>query len=340
MPWEEIRDAGQVDGIYQGLIENGPRVSLRQLDALDAQQQFLMDLAMWYGFLHKQPDQRAKRWKLGTVCRVFTILLKGGLMVRRSDGGGMLSWTPWHRKGGPVASVISHTARVLVQLPSGAKERQFWEWLWNGARPQGRMAATHGVASDRSRLLIQGIRKNCKENKTGSTCNHYGVNIALGGEGNTNPVSGNRIYPNGEHGHLYFALSKQRFQGRRTLLIATEQSAPLDRHSAKGAGGVKPNLFQKALGKIGGVFTGVPDQYGGSHRLGGHNDRAANGGQDWTVKYLKDGQRDRLGAYGPGPEGDCYLDGLFVDLTNAKFDAIRDFDFTKGMLGLTPEDPV
>lgn len=340
MAWDEIGDAQQLAGIYTGLIEHGPRISLQQLDRFDANQQFLMDIAMWYGFMHKQPDQLAKQWKLGTVCRVFAMLLKGGLMVRRSDGGGLLSWTPWYRKGGPVAAVISHTARVLVQLPSGAQERQFWQWLWNGAEPQGRMAATHGVAADQGRLLIQGVRKVCKETKTGNTCDHYGVNIALGGEGNTNPVSGNRIYPDGEHGHLYFALSKQRFQGRKALLIAVEQSAPLDRHSQKGARGAKPNLLGKAMGKVGGLFTGVPDQYGGAHRLGGHNDRAANGGQDWTVKYLKSGQQDRLGAYGPGPAGDCYIDGMFIDLTNARFDAIRQFDFTKDMLGLTPEDPV
>lgn len=133
--------------------------------------------------------------------------------------------------------------------------------MWNCAAPQGRMAATHWIESDIVQILAKNVRKCTAENKTGSTCNHYGINIALGGEGNTNP--------NGEHGHLYFALSKKTFQGRKALLIATEQSAPVDRYSGKSAGGRKNPL--NSFGKFLGSRFGVPDQYGGKHGFGGHN---------------------------------------------------------------------
>jgi hypothetical protein len=332
MAWREITDENEVAEIYKGYIIRASRVSLQSLDRFRAEMQFNMDIAMWYGFLDKISDQERKRWKHATVSRVFNLLLNGGLMVRRSDVPS--TWVKWSRKGGPVASVISHTARVLVQLPAGRKGREFWHWLWCDQAPQGRMAATHGIESDISQLLGEHSRKFTMENKTGSTCNHYGINIALGGEGNTNPVSGNRIYPNGEHGHLYFALSKKNFRGRKVLLIATEQSAPADRYSGKSAGGVKNPL--SSFGRFLGSGFGVPDQYGGKHGFGGHNDRAANGGQDWTDGYLKTGQTNRLTNYGPGPDGSCYLDGMFIDLTDNKFDSIKNLAFTKDMLGLTP----
>jgi hypothetical protein len=334
--WVEVTDGQIMAGIYKSIITNGPRISLTELDKFDANQQFLMDIAMWYGFLEKASDQVRKQWKHDTIRRVFTLLLKGGLMVKRSNAHP--PWVTWRTKGGPVASVISHTARVVVQLPQGqAKEREFWTWLWNGNNAQARAAATHGVEAIRSVPLIPGLRKLVKENKSGGSCDHYGINIALGGEGNTNPVSGNRIYPNGEHGHLYLALSKQRYSQRKILLIATEQSAPVDRYSGKGTGGVKGGFFSK----VGSFLSsgGVPDQYGGAHGLGGHSDRAANGGQDWTEGYLKTGQTNRLTAYGPGPAKACYLDGMLIDLTAARFDALKNFAFTKDMLGLTPEAP-
>lgn len=333
MAWNEITNAHDIAEIYKGYIIRSSRITLPMLDKFDANMQFNMDVAMWYGYLDKPSDQVAKRWKHGAICRVFNLLLNGGLLMRSSIPSAR--WVPWSYKGGPVASVISHTARVLVQIPPGSKGGEFWAWLWGDGRLQGRKAASHGIASCGTQIL-RGNRKFTKETKerTGSSCRHYGINLALGGEGNTNPVSGNRIYPNGEHGHLYFALSKKSFQGRKAILIATEQSAPMDRYSGKGTGGSKNRL--KTFGKFVRSGLGVPDQYGGKHSLGGHNDRAANGGQDWTKKYLKRGQTNRLRGYGPGPDGSCYIDGMFIDLTTEKFNTIKNLNFTKEMLGRTP----
>ena len=333
MAWSEVNPR-QVSDIYEDIMLRNRRITLRQLDGFNAEQQFRMDIAMWYGFLEKMPDQRAKRWKHGTVRRMFSLLLEGGLMVRRNDG-----WIPWEAVGGPVASVISHTARVVVALPK-VSHKAFWKWLWNGAKPQGRAAATHGVERDpRPRIIYPGVRKAVKENKGKSPCRHYGINLALGGEFNVNPVSRNTIYPNGEHGHLYLSLSKKKFEGRTIMLLATEQSAPLDRYSLKGRHGVKPRLGGLAkLGAFVGHGFGVPDQYGGKHALGGHNDRACNGGQDWTDKYLKD-RPQRLADYGPGPDGNHYIDGMYIDLTEHRYAAVRNCNFTKGMLGMTPKRP-
>ena len=334
MSWTEITDAQQARGIYEGIIVNGPRITLQEVDSMDAEQQFLMDMAMWYGCLAKQPDQVAKRWKHDAICRMFTLLLKGGLMVRRSNNNNF-SWVTWRSIGGPVASVISHTARVVVLLPP-TKLNQFWSWLWNQQNPQTRGAATHGIAKLNVPLLVYPkVQKSVKETKDGGTCDHFGINLALGGEGNRNPVSGNRIYPNGEHGHLYYGLSKNLINGRKALLIATEQSAPLDRYSGKSSGGEKHNF----ISKIGGLFGGVSDQYGGSHGLGGHNDRACNGGQDWTEKYVKKGKKNRLKDFGPGPSGECYIDGMLIDLTDQRFVGLKDFAFDEGMLGMTPAAP-
>jgi hypothetical protein len=334
MAWSEV-NAGQVSEIYEDIMLSNRRITMRQLDEFNAERQFRMDVAMWYGFLEKMPDQRAKRWKHGAVCRMFSLLLEGGLMVRRNDG-----WIPWEAVGGPVASVISHTARVVVALPK-VSHKAFWRWLWNDAKPQGRASATHGVERNRQpQNIYPGVRKAVKENKTKSPCRHYGINIALGGEFNVNPVSGNIIYPNGEHGHLYLSLSKKKFEGRTIMLLATEQSASVDRHSMKGRHGSKPRLG--GLAKFGAFMShglGVPDQYGGKHSLGGHNDRACNGGQDWTDKYLK-GRTQRLADYGPGPDGNHYIDGMYIDLTEHRFGVVRRSNFTKGMLGMTPKRPV
>ena len=336
------------------IVKRKSKISLSSLDKLNAIDQFLMDMAMWYGFLANPSDQKEKQWKSTTVSRVFNILLNGGLMVKRKSEG----WLPWCEVGplfkgckqpAPVASVISHTARVLVQLPSGDKEKEFWKWLWAGVKPQTRKAATHGVEAVKEIESLGkkklGVNKFAKENKSGKICNHFGINIALGGEGNINPVSGNKIYPNGEHGHLYFALSKKGFgptkKQRKVLLIATEQSAPLDRYSGKIVGGEKKKLARVPT-VLSGTFSGnfgVPDQYGGAHGLGGHQLRAANGGQDWTNKYLKNKKDDRLKDYGPGPEGSCYLDGMFIDLTNERFDYIKKLKFTKDHLGEIPNLP-
>ena len=117
-------------------------------------------------------------------------------------------WVAWGDRG-PVASVISHTARVLVALPRDYQA--FWNWLWDGQTPQTRFAATHGVEVCPRSSVGHGKTKFAKENKSGDTCDHFGINLSLGGEGNKNPASGNLIVPDGTHGHLYFALSKQKY---------------------------------------------------------------------------------------------------------------------------------
>jgi hypothetical protein len=335
---EDGRDSGL---IYQNVMRG--RYNLPTIDRWSDREQFRMDIAMWYGQLNNLADQEDKRWKEWTIRKVFSLLYFGGLMVRRSGNraignnvGADNRWESWGNSG-PLASVISHTARVLVKLP--VNHLEFCDWLWHGAKPQTRLAATHGVEVCPGEVLPNGATKTAKENKTGSTCNHFGINLALGGEGNRNPVSGNIIYPDGTHGHLYFALTKEPINGNYYLLIATEQSAPLDRYANKT--GMLGRLQSVGIGASMlfsfGLAGGVSDQYGGKHGAGGHSLRACNGGQDWTEKYIGQGGTNRLVNYGPGPGESCYLDGMYIDLSlPSVFEAVQSNIFTRDALGHNP----
>jgi len=195
-----------------------------------AKQQLEFDVALWYAFLNC-PLTDTTSWKQEMVRRIFTLLAFGGLMVDKGDNATTHTWQPWAQDELPICSAISHTARVLVLLPPGNTFREFWLWLWAEHERVTRGHATHGVAPAPTVVITPGVRKSIKETKKGSTCHHFGVNLALGGLHNVHPVSGNIIEDNGQHGHLYLGGSKRRFQGRYALLITTEQSAPSDRET-------------------------------------------------------------------------------------------------------------
>ncbi len=194
-----------------------------------AEQQLEFDVALWYTFLVSPLTDTS--WKQEMVRRIFTLLAFGGLMVDKGHNATTHTWQPWAQDQLPICSAISYTARVLVLLPPGNTFRDFWRWLWAEHERVPRGFATHGVASTPAVEIAPGVRKCIKENKSGNTCHHFGVNLALGGLGNVHPVSGNIIEDNGQHGHLYLGESKHRFQGRYALLISTEQSAPSDRET-------------------------------------------------------------------------------------------------------------
>jgi hypothetical protein len=269
------------------------------LDGRDHTEQFRTDVALWYGAIERPGTQ----WKADLIQRVFGALFYGGLLYYR--GGG---WRNWSDTQIPIAATISHTARVLVQLGKTGTQSgdRFWTWLWGRQWPQTRMAATHGVEfpAGWGEIIKTGNYVQCEkrvvENKKGSSAQHFGVNVALGGKGMKNPFSGKEIHDNGKHGHLYFAYVPPTAERNGAVLIACEQSAPLDRYDPHDSGRLWG--WAKVVGMA--VSGGVPDQYGGGHGLGGHNDYSATGGHDWTKGNL----------VGHGPER--YLDGMFVDLSH------------------------
>jgi len=287
----------------------------------DAHDQFKRDVALWYGAIYKP----GATWKGDLLKRLFSVLYWGGLMVKKGN-----AWSPYHLQRIPICSAISHTARVLIQLPDGSDG--FWNWLWGGETPRTRWAASHGVDGCNRVVLNQtrGITKSVVELKKSRNVKHFGVNIALGGAGSFNVVSGREIRDDGEHGHLYMAYTTHAINGRKALLVGAEQSAPLDRSTSP----IK-HFFSSIFGK------GVPDQYGGYHGLGGHSRHSATGGDDFayqkTIKkfFISQGKRDIDGAklYNYGPSRENYYDGMFIDLTTYRFEGIQRRNFDPAHLG-------
>ena len=348
---------------YQDLIVNaGPAIGLKggsadysglfdrvkgTLSARTAAEQFTFDCALWYGYLEKLGGAG---WKKAMVKRIFSVMYWGGLMCQRGDN----QWVSWASQEAPICSTISHTARILVMLPENDDNEAFWSWLWGDQTPEGRCAATHGIEAVTGQArnigpLNAAVHKCAKELKKNQNVSHYGVNIALGGNGNTNPVSGKGIRENGKHGHLYLAYHSGTIttrQGpRRALLIGTEQSCPIDRQEG----------VQGKFGAVKSFFRGVsvPDQYGGGHGLGGHSRFSATGGDDFAYTWKertgaksgifgrkqKEEHTGNLGAYGPAVG--YYYDGMYIDLTVRRFTTVmrEARGFTSAMVGQAGQPP-
>ena len=291
------------------------------LAGLDPHAQFKRDVALWYGAIYKP----GATWKAGMLKRLFSVLYWGGLMVKRGN-----TWSSYYRQRIPICTAISHTARVLIQLPERADD--FWSWLWAGEEPKSRHAASHGIEGCARVTLdsARSITKSVAEIKKSRNVKHFGVNIALGGSGNFNVISGKEIRDDGEHGHLYIAYSTNAINGHKAILVGAEQSAPLDRSSNP-----LKYFFKSILGK------GVPDQYGGYHGFGGHSRFSATGGDDFAYRktkkkfFISTGKKDVDGAmlYNSGPSRGNYYDGMFIDLTKYRFQDIQSREFDPIYLG-------
>jgi hypothetical protein len=282
---------------------------------IDDVSQFKRDTGFWYGAMTSPQGINEVR----TLQKVFAILYYGGLMVRQ--GGG---WQTWQSQNIPIAASISHSARVLVQLPplnNHDPNSDIWAWLNAEGSIRERGAATHGIMYVTNET-VNNVPKEVKERKakTGLRDKHYYMNVALGGQGYWNKFSGQKIAANGYHGHLYFCYKAPTAEKVGGLLISTEQSAPADVILQTS------NPFKT----LPAAKKGVDDQWGGTHGLGGHNKYSATGGNDWTQDHL----------LGRGP--DVYLDGMYVDLS-------RDYQYNRVVnlwqyfgpdrLGYTGEEP-
>ncbi len=264
------------------------------------------DVAMWYGALNSDHT--------GLVRRVFSILYYGRMFVKRKS-----RYEPWKKLGGPIATALSHGGRVLVQLPHtpAADKDKFWKWLW--PQPQARKAATHALSQRKDPILLGGTRKLYLEEGKGfidgfarSATNrgqHFGMNVALGGEGKANPWTGNRISADGQHGHLYilyYAPLPNEYGG---LLIGCEGSAPTDRM----AKGIKHGM----------------DQSGGVHNWQAKSSKySPTGGLKFANKVTTEkhwyGNKKKTEYWcSCGPTSD--KEGIVVDLIGANDE--RDVDF-------------
>ena len=181
--------------------------------------QFRVDAGMWYGAVTSDES--------GVLLRIFQTLWWGGLFVKRANG-----WQPWSSTGAPIASVLSHGGRIILQLPKSPSGDAFWEWLTAGNKPGWRAASSHSLSlldkaqyeqlpGNREKVWLEhkGVKRGLK-----NTFKQFSWSVALGGEGRYNWFSGNLIQANGEHGTLlcyHESPSKKEFGG---MMIGCESA--------------------------------------------------------------------------------------------------------------------
>lgn len=269
---------------------------------LNEQEQYEMDVAMWYGTL-----ENSSSLKKEVIKRVLTTLYYGGLMYKRNG-----VWQKWSESDVPIVSSISHGGRVVIQLPAG--NNGFWRWLWADMEPEGRKGATHGLSYVKVPIDIGGRRKYVKEDKLSTlggffSSNHFGINIGVGGVGNINPFSGVTIQEDGCHGHLYIKYLQPSATGCGAVMIGCEGSAPLDRYDGPG--------------------TFASDQTGHKHTFGASGKFSPTGGKKWKEREW----------HNDGP--DSSEDAMFIDLvaTGWRFLKAKIGGFRSDKIGKTGRAP-
>ncbi len=312
----------------QAVQPHGPRNSPNE--------QFELDVAFWFGTLLQGNANEIEFLK-----RVFTVLYYGGLLYYGSTG-----WATWASSGIPIAAALSHGGRVLIQLPrvrSGNADA-FLQWLQgpsNIITNNSRLAATHGIEPFSAPFPINGVNRwhRLNEIKSGGKGRHYGVNISLGGTGNINPLSGNVIASDGEHGHLYVYYLPPTDENYGGLLIGLEGSAPIDAWDNRSSIGHTPGTKGRS-GKAGiagyaarawakdklfhdpTLFT--PDQTGGYHKFGERQRYSPTGNAKWEQLPV-------------GPRR--VYNGMLVDLAEYGWEFLINKQFSLDMLGQSGRPP-
>lgn len=343
---------------YTSIAERHPQGlgidAFKQYSELECQ---ILDVGWWYGALaHGSAGNNS------IVSRMFAILWHGGLYYRPKHG----PWRPWRDSGMPIATALSRSGGVVVQYsqrwradPDRPATRirlpSLWEWLFALQQPTERSHATHGIESGGYGTMPNGQPKNFKENKK-DRGNHAGINLAGGGLGNRNAITGKRIQEDGRHGHLYFCHTEAAMNAPGAFLVKAESSAPIDtadgvfmnspywrEHPNQRAAmlALSPIWFGPWLGLAltdtltGGGIVRQPfgiaagaiypqAQTGDFHALGVSGERGVTGGKKFksTVSFDEN-----------VPYGDNGYDVMFVNPTDATVDGL-----TQGNLTFDPDD--
>ncbi|MEZ4524476.1 MAG: hypothetical protein R2941_00960 [Desulfobacterales bacterium] len=340
-----VLDYYQKNPLKMQWYENKSAKGLSSIEVLrlrSPEEQFELDCAMWYGTLVKGDAE-----EIAFLKRVFTVLFYGGLLYQEEPG----KWNEWVKSGIPIASVLSHGGRFVIQLPKATKEEDddFFNWLGGGTDQNNiilknqRLAATHGIdplTYAQMKPMILGRIHRINEGKKDHGEKHYGINISLGGQGNIHPVSTNKIMNNGEHGHIYVYYLRPTFDTYGGLLIGCEGSAGIDAwegskyfkthgHRVPSSGGLAKTVLKNLdfgieagsayvrdkVKKDPSGFT--PDQTGGYHKFGDRQEFGATGGKKW----------DKVGK---GPS--VVYNGMIVDLSDG-WDSLKNKDFQPDNLG-------
>lgn len=191
----------------------------------------ILDVAWWYGAMTQATPGNA-----GIIEKLFAILWHGGLYYRPKQG----VWRPWSDTGMPIATALSRSGGVVIQYKQRWRADpdrpgtqillhpgSLWEWVFAQQQPTVRSHATHGIEFGNYGFMPNNRPKNFKENKK-DRGNHSGINLAGGGLGNRNIITGKRIQEDGRHGHLYFCHTEAGMENPGGFLVKAESSAPLD----------------------------------------------------------------------------------------------------------------
>lgn len=330
--------------------------------------QLEVDVAMMYGTLIKGGGAA------GLLKKIFTVLHFGGLisfLKMGKDGGG---YSPWADSGLPLAGVLARGGRFTIQIPAGTGDT-FFNWLQGSDKiieKNTRSNATHNIKpiEEVEKHKHIGHNRFLRINEghgtfAGAGKTHYGVNVGMGGVGNFNPISGNKIAADGEHGHIYIFYKAPSAELHGGLLIGIEGSAPVDSwdnrwdnvlakenfipttekpvFESKRLKGYEVPSYIGGLGEFFGVLIGdkfkpfrkiykptegmwTPDQYGGHHTLGGGQDFGVTGSLKWEKC-----------SNGPAAKYNAQI----VDLTVVGIDAfVNDrYDFKPEYVGDSGERP-
>ncbi len=214
---------------------------------------FAGDVNVWTNTIQHASDPLQ-----GFLKRLFTILKWGPLLYRKNaNERGFQLWSH------SLATALSHGGRVLIQLPRGdqrqrtgdgagqALAQMVWSWLLGGVTPKERSAATHGIDE-----LLGKPAQACKNPprqkwllETGLVAagglQHWGVNIALGGENRTSHFAilydipeakkesdhvllrqSLKARADGRHGHVYLGYKRAVGKGHGGILVGVEGSEP------------------------------------------------------------------------------------------------------------------
>jgi len=210
--------------------------------------QFSFASMMWAGALLQPGHPSIKIF----LKKLFGVIFLSGVISNTNRTEGQHTWEDAEPNNLPVASFLSHGGRLIIQLPVRTAYddtgQAFFDWLTQDVSEAGlliyRSAATHQLAHRAPSIRLFGERrlrleenrgmwvgaaeflKGAYRNKLFGGNNHFGVNVALGGAGNINPVSGNTIAADGAHGHLYIYFNAKDLGRCSGIMIGCENSAP------------------------------------------------------------------------------------------------------------------
>lgn len=203
--------------VYTSIANRNPNGlgldACKQYSELECQ---VLDVGWWYGAM-----TAGTQGNNSIVSRLFAILWHGGLYYRPKQG----PWRPWRDTDMPIATALSRSGGVVIQYEQ--RQQTLWNWLFALQQPTVRSHATHGIERGNYGTLPNGRPKNFKENKK-DIGNHSGINLAGGGLGNRNAITGKQIREDGRHGHLYFCHTAAAMNAPGAFLVKAESSAPLD----------------------------------------------------------------------------------------------------------------